>query len=200
MISAFSAYILAGGFSTRFGSDKARAMLDGKPLLVRMAEQARAHGASGFFAVAREAGAYDDLGVKTITDLRAGLGPVAGLESALLHAGDGWILLLTCDQLVCEKAWVGKLREAQDEKARVFHDGERFQPVPGLYHTSFLPAVFLALNAAQAGGPRASFQRLLGVPDLLPGVCRVPLPADWPLKLQANTRGDLASAQRADIE
>lgn len=191
------AYILAGGRSTRFGSDKARALLDGRPLLVRIADLAKVAGSSSVHTVARERFAYDDLGVPTLADDRTDLGPVAGLEAALLrrlqHLGEGWLLLLTCDQLACEPAWVVQLRMAAGGAAHgavwaaVFHDGQRFQPVPGLYHTRLLARVVPLLDRAEKGEVRASFQRLLdGAP-----VAQIPLPADWPPHLQANRPEDL---------
>ena len=186
------AYILAGGHSTRFGSDKARALLAGKPLLARIADLAKAAGATSVHAVARERGAYDDLGVPTIGDDREGLGPVAGLEAALLHRlqhhDAGWLLLLTCDQLACEPAWVAQLRLAAGSlAAAAFHDGARFQPVPGLYHTDLLAQVVPLLDRAEYGEVRASFQGLLGGPH----TAQVALPADWPSRLQANRPEEL---------
>lgn len=181
------AYILSGGRSTRFGSDKARALLGGRPLLSRMTDQAHAAGATKVFAVAREAGAYDELGVETLADVRPGLGPLSGLEAALTHRGEGWLLLLTCDQLACAPAWVGRLAEsalAPEAFAAVFHDGARFQPVPGLYHTRLLPQV----SALLGSGAKASFQNLLASAS---GVVKIAMPADWPEKLQANTPEDL---------
>lgn len=191
--AALPAYILAGGRSTRFGSDKARALCQGQPLLVRIAAMATAAGATCARAVARERGAYDDLGLPTLEDDRQNLGPVAGLEAALLHRlqhhDEGWLLLLTCDQLVCETAWVAYLRAAASDTfgAVAFHDGQRFQPVPGLYHTRLLTRVVPLLDRAEQGALRASFQNLLDNEI----VNRLALPTDWPETLQANRREDV---------
>ncbi len=79
------AYVLAGGKSRRFGSDKARAMLAGQPLLLHVARQLEPV-CSCVWVVAQRAGQYDDLGLPTLGDLALGLGPLAGLQTALSHA------------------------------------------------------------------------------------------------------------------
>ena len=89
--------ILAGGGSTRFGSDKALAILDGKPLLAHVAEALAAQ--------------VDTLvvcgrlwpGLETVADRPAAdLGPLGGLCGALLHAnatGHDAVLTAGCDVL-----------------------------------------------------------------------------------------------------
>ena len=77
--------VLAGGQATRFGSDKARAMLDGEPLIARLVKRVQPH-ASRITVVADVAGKYDDLGLTTIADDVPGRGPVGGLLAALRHA------------------------------------------------------------------------------------------------------------------
>ena len=75
--------ILAGGQSRRFGSDKAEALLDGRPLIDHVAE-----------ALARDCDALVVCGrnhaaISFLADLpRPGLGPLGGLCAALLHGRD----------------------------------------------------------------------------------------------------------------
>lgn len=85
-------YILAGGRSSRFGSDKARALLDGEPLVVRVARMLEVDA----IVVAAESGTYDDLGLTTIGDDEPGLGPVGGVMTALRHAA-GPVFVAGCD-------------------------------------------------------------------------------------------------------
>ncbi len=59
--AGFDVYILAGGKSRRFGSDKARAEAKGVAVIVRVAE-ALASIAGTVTVVADRAGRYDDLG------------------------------------------------------------------------------------------------------------------------------------------
>ncbi len=133
-----SAYILAGGRSSRFGRDKARAMLDNLPLIQRQAAQLRDCGCR-VRVVARHAGAYADLGLETIGDLEPDRGPVGGVRTALTHRRAGWALITSCDLLEVSPVWIETLRTAVTKEcdAIAFRD-DRWQPFPGLYHTRLL--------------------------------------------------------------
>lgn len=175
------AYILAGGRSARFGSDKARALLRGEPLI---AAQARTLDALGHDAlvVAREDGQYADLGLRTIGDIEPGLGPIGGLRTALTHRRDGWLLLTSCDLLDVRAEWIetllAKRTRRPDADAIVFRD-ERWQPFPGLYHTRLL--------AREDVWRRGSMQRLLDAANAIaspapttPGIRQANTPDDMP--------------------
>lgn len=137
-----SGYILAGGKSSRFGSDKARAVLCGQALIVRIAA-ALAHFCSDIFVVADQAAKYADLGLLTLADQHPGCGPISGLETALRHVGDNrWILAISCDWAILPTGFLQLLLSAPREKCQaVAYYDDRWQPLPALYHTSILPKV-----------------------------------------------------------
>ena len=83
--------VLAGGRSTRFGSDKALACLDGQSLLARAIASLRAQ-CDGVVVVGRE-----DAPVQTIPDWPAsGMGPLAGVVAALRYGAEhGFDAVLT---------------------------------------------------------------------------------------------------------
>jgi molybdopterin-guanine dinucleotide biosynthesis protein A len=87
--------ILGGGRSSRFGSDKALAVIDGRPMLEHVAERLR--GQSDGLVVAGR----DWPGLTRVDDRpEPGLGPLGGLAGALAHARDhGFDAVLTssCD-------------------------------------------------------------------------------------------------------
>lgn len=177
-------YIVAGGRSVRFGSDKARAELEGVPLLIHTA-RALAPSASSVTVVADRADKYADLGLRTIADRAPGLGPLGGLQAALedLPAGDDWLLLGSCDLLGLRPRWVEALREAAADPHGVvaFHD-QRWEPMPALYHRRVLPAVEAAITAGEL-----TLWRLIEGCDPV----ALPLPAGWEAVVQVNTRDDL---------
>ncbi|WP_137680251.1 molybdenum cofactor guanylyltransferase [Aurantiacibacter suaedae] len=79
--------VLAGGMSTRFGSDKALAVLDGRSLLERAVE-ALAQLCDKVVIVGRTEGP-ETLGVECVPDTpRPGMGPLGGVAGALNHARD----------------------------------------------------------------------------------------------------------------
>lgn len=179
-----SSYILAGGKSTRFGSDKARAVLDDKPLIVHVAEKLRPC-VDEVLAIADVAGKYDDLGITTVADLQPGSGPIAGVETALAdqlaRRGPGWVILVSCDFAGLRSEWIETISRHLTKDARAVAFREDFwQPFPAAYHTDLLPIVSHLLRE-----DRASFQQLLS--DDKTASVALPIPADWPELPQINT-------------
>ena len=129
-------YILAGGRSRRFGADKARAKIDGLPLIVQVADLLKPF-ARSVTVVAAEPGVYDDLALVTIGDVVKGKGPIGGLLTAIYHhAGDGWILLSACDWLGIRPEWIRRLLESRSDAVdAVVYRTDRFEPLLGLYHS-----------------------------------------------------------------
>jgi molybdopterin-guanine dinucleotide biosynthesis protein A len=186
-MSKLPAYVLAGGKSSRFGSDKARAVLDGVPLVARVVNVLRT-ACDEVLAVADVPGKYADLGVETIADRRPRLGPLAGVEAALADRldryGPGWVVLASCDLAGLKAEWVETVLRDLPETGAVVFRGDLWQPFPAAYQTDLLPLVTEALDAG-----RASFQRLLSDPRAK--ATALPMPADWPAVPQVNTREDL---------
>jgi len=128
-------YILAGGRSSRFGSDKARATVNNIPLVVRLHKIISAQVSSQVFVVANAVDAYSDLGLTTLGDAIPELGPVSGIATALEHAHklitlasdqnasetkpqssqvvvpSQWSLIVSCDLLEWHDAWLLRLAE-----------------------------------------------------------------------------------------
>jgi len=93
----FSAVILAGGKSQRMGSDKAWLMQDGKPLIARQIELARALGAEDVFISGRAGTDYESLACRVLHDRVADAGPLAGIEAALAAISTPLLLVLAVD-------------------------------------------------------------------------------------------------------
>ena len=182
-MNTLTAYILAGGKSSRFGSDKALAIVDGQPLVRRISERVRPQ-VSNVTVIAERKDKYADLGLRTLADLEPGLGPLGGLHTALSDvAPEGWLLLLSCDLLALEPAWLDILLQQVTPTARaVAFKPDFWQPLFALYHTSLRETVRTRLASKDR-----SLQSLLR--DV--GAIAAPLPADWPAQLQANKPQDL---------
>jgi molybdopterin-guanine dinucleotide biosynthesis protein A len=182
MLEPTPAYILSGGKSSRFGSDKARALLEGQPLIARQAAILRNLGCP-VTAVAEVADKYADISITTIADSEPGLGPLGGLLAALSHAAPGWILVTSCDLLELRAAWTAQLLSAISPAARaIAYRDDRWQPFPALYHTTLRDEVRSRIA-----------RRELSLWKLLDAVETVapPLPKDWAAMRQANTPEDL---------
>lgn len=88
-------YILTGGRSSRFGSDKALHPVRGRPMALRVAD-ALSLCARPVIVVGKPS-VHGPLGLPVIEDRIAGFGPLGGIVSALGHASTGWILVAACD-------------------------------------------------------------------------------------------------------
>jgi molybdopterin-guanine dinucleotide biosynthesis protein A len=183
-MNTLPAYILAGGQSSRFGSDKALASLHGKPLIQRIAEAAASR-CQPITAIGHRLDEYKPLGLRTIVDTIPDCGPMGGLHAALQDACDHcWLLLLSCDLLQLQSHWIDALLDARTECAPAVayrHDG-RWQPLLALYQTSLIDEV-----RSRLATHRFAMHRLLD--DIACVHC--PLPADWPDILQVNDEASL---------
>ena len=166
-------YILAGGRSSRFGTDKARHQFDGQPLISQLAEFYKPF-AEQIVVVADRVGKYDDLGLTTIADEVTDRGPLSGLNTALHHCTtSAWLLLSACDWVGLQRSWIDELLSRRDEgegMQAIAYAGEHWEPLLSLYHYSILGFVTRLLARESL-----SLQGLLDTVDCV----RLPLPADF---------------------
>jgi molybdopterin-guanine dinucleotide biosynthesis protein A len=175
-------YILAGGKSKRFGSDKARWLRDGEPLIVRVARTLKPL-ASAITVVAASDGEYDDLGLRTIGDVVPDKGPMGGLITAIGDCREsGWLLLSACDWEGLRSEWLQTLLDQRSDKVQaVVFRSDRNEPLLGLYHTSIRGTISKMIDA-----DRLKMQFL---PDEV-AVASVPVPAGWSEVVNLNRPGD----------
>jgi molybdopterin-guanine dinucleotide biosynthesis protein A len=158
MLPPFSAAVLAGGRSLRYGRDKAMAPYHGRPLaawvLASLIE------AEERFVVANRR--YPLLGVPSLPDRVGGAGPLAGIHAALLHARCEWLAVAACDLPALTPAFWRLLRARAwgCDAVAVAGAGGRLEPLAALYHRRLLPEV----EARLARGDHA-LQRLLRSAD-----------------------------------
>ena len=160
-----SAAILAGGQSRRFGSDKARAVFEGRTLLERVAASLQAFEPRLIVAPPDR---YALPGWTTVADTRPGEGPLAGLEAALGASGTGWLALSAVDLPRLTPAYWALLARHRQPSAQfvagVAESGHA-QVLAALYHVSALPLASALLDAGE--------RRLRALEVMLTGV-RVP--------------------------
>lgn len=95
MAPTTAGYVLVGGRSSRFGSDKVLVPWQGRPLAAQVAEQVRL--AAGSVTLVGSPEKYAMLGLPVIDDPVAGFGPLAGLAAALNHSAAEWNIVVACD-------------------------------------------------------------------------------------------------------
>lgn len=177
-------YVFAGGRSRRFGSDKARAELRGRPLILHATEVVAAF-CGDVTVVAAPGRSFDDLGLRTIFDEVADRGPLGGLQAALADAEHGHAAVTACDFVGADPAWfellAQKLTGHAEHGAVAFRDEQRWHPLFAIYSTQLLGEVRRRLDAD-----------LLSMQGLLDEVAlAVEVPADFHRARSIDTPGAL---------
>jgi molybdopterin-guanine dinucleotide biosynthesis protein A len=139
----FSAALLAGGQSSRMGTDKAAIEVDGQPLWQRQLDKLRAAGAAEVFISGRRAGPYAGSDCEIVEDRVADAGPLAGLEAALRHATHDWLLVLAVDLPDVPASLLASLvaEAIAADCGRVPAREDWLQPIAAVYPRRCLPLV-----------------------------------------------------------
>ncbi|HEV2645435.1 MAG TPA: molybdenum cofactor guanylyltransferase [Acidobacteriaceae bacterium] len=150
--ASLSAFVLAGGRSSRMGTDKALLRLCGKPLIKHCVAKLRllTHDVRILSSEAALA-SYAPL----LADIHPNIGPIGGLESALAHTTTDWNLFLPVDMPFLPADLLGLwLKHAliAPAAARIHllqtEDG-RAQPCPCLLHRQLLPHLSQAIARSE---------------------------------------------------
>ena len=146
--SAAEGFVLVGGRSSRFGSDKAAHAIDGRPMALLVAEAIRPCVAS--VTLVGDASKYASFGLPAITDRTPRSGPLGGIVAALDHACAPLCLIVACDMpRVGSAPLAALLREAArtgaDAVVPKTGDG-RLQPLCAVYAKRAAPPLARALR------------------------------------------------------
>jgi molybdenum cofactor guanylyltransferase len=130
-VAEVGGYVLAGGASSRMGTDKALIELDGKPLIEHAVAKLREICTEVYILSSKaELAQYAPL----VPDLRLGCGPLAGIEAALTHSTLGWNLLLPVDlpfvPVQYLRRWLERI--TSDSRAQVAYCEVDGKPHPAL--------------------------------------------------------------------
>ncbi len=190
--------ILAGGASSRFGSPKALARVDGVRIIDRVRSALRA-AVDEVVLIANEPALFVDLDLPMRGDRGTGLGPLAGVDAALRWAaerGAPGALCVSCDLPFASAALLREIASRGDPAHAVVPASPRghgLEPLCAWYPVAALPAVERALASHDR-----SLRALLSTID----VERLPLEVvrrhgdPEVLFFNVNTRDDLERAQQ----
>jgi molybdenum cofactor guanylyltransferase len=149
-------FVLAGGASHRMGRDKAKISWGRGTLLTHAIENMRRVAPEVFIVGAPSP---DELPVPVLSDNFRGVGPLAGIQTALSNSSTDWNLILAVDlPLVTVEMlkWIADFRADASEIAIVPRVKTRLQPLCATYHRDVLPEIDATLGKRQS-----SIQRLL---------------------------------------
>ncbi len=175
-----AAAVLAGGKASRFG-EIAKGLLPGDgdiPIIQRLTGEIAAAGIDEIVLVANDPRPYSFLERTIIPDLHPGIGPMAGVESALHHLADRYesVLFLPCDMPNISAAEIAALLKAHAAAPHsiIVAEGEDLQQYPlcAVVPAGNLASVVEAVNSGRYGVGR--LWRMLGL---------VPVCIDDPMRL-----------------
>jgi molybdenum cofactor guanylyltransferase len=141
--------ILAGGKSTRMGTDKAFVMLDGQTLLVRALQLGRS--VSADVRIVGEAAKFQSL-APVVEDIFHDCGPLGGIHAALRATAADLNLMLAVDVPFVTRAVLDFLisrARSSDAVVTVPQCGGRLHPLCAVYRREFADKVEKALRAGR---------------------------------------------------
>lgn len=146
-MKSLQAYLLAGGQSSRMGTDKALITIGGLTLLQR--QFALLQSVSSSPVVIAPEGRYASFGFPVIPDLEPGCGPLGGIATALQHASSSPVLILGVDLPGVNEGLLRWLLSAWEDHftALIPRWQGHAQPLCGLYSGSLLPLMHSLLAA-----------------------------------------------------
>jgi len=165
---ALGGAVLAGGASSRMGTDKALIELDGAALVTRAVAALGAAAADPVLIVGGDGAAFTALGLTAVADLWPGEGPLGGIITALDAIPTEVIVVLSCDltdaSAIAVRAVVGALGDA-DVAVPVVEGHDQW--LHAAWHRRCLPTLRAEFDAGVRAPRRAA--RSLDVVRLLDG-------------------------------
>jgi molybdopterin-guanine dinucleotide biosynthesis protein A len=143
-------YVLAGGRSSRMGTDKALLEIGGRPLVAHAVEKLRTicpdvHILSSNTALR--------IFAPLVQDLHPGCGPIAGIEAALSHSRAEWNLIVPVDLPFVPSeflwGWVRRVLEREGTRVAYFDVAGRAQPTLILIHREAMRHISAAIERGE---------------------------------------------------
>lgn len=125
-------YILAGGKSSRMGTDKGLMLLNGKPVVQQIIEQLQS-AVEKIYIVSNKSD-YGQFGFEVIPDQINNIGPAGGLHAALLHTDKALNFVVSCDMPFINTKGVNYILEKADQSTITLpRHGKSIEPLFGIY-------------------------------------------------------------------
>jgi molybdenum cofactor guanylyltransferase len=148
-MEAFTAFILAGGKSTRMGSDKAFLDLHGQPLIAHALDLARS--ITQVVKIVGDPQKFSTFG-PVVDDIYPARGPLGGIHAALGSTSTTWNLVLGVDLPFIQSRFLNYLvtkAQSTHSVVTVPSANGHLQPLCAVYRKEFCQSADRALSAGQ---------------------------------------------------
>lgn len=133
--------ILAGGKSTRMGTNKALLQLNNQPVIERIADELQLI-SDELIIVANDPADYQYLNLSLISDRYPNKGPLAGIETAMYHFAADQYIISACDTpFIDHQVYQHLLSSLGGYDAVVPKFDNHLHPLSGVYTRQVLPII-----------------------------------------------------------
>lgn len=133
MYSDITGVILAGGKSSRMGTNKSFLKLGNQTIIERISDLMKSI-FSEVILITNTPNEYSFLKLTTFEDIYKWKGPLAGIHSALVHSATDKIFVLSCDVPLMSREMIEHIVNYKSEKPIVFCEAAGYhQPLVGVY-------------------------------------------------------------------
>lgn len=145
-----NAIILAGGQSSRYGSNKALINFSGKTIIEHITARLKTH-FNRIYIVGNNDTDYSFAeGVTVVNDIIPGKGPLGGLYTGLVSSDACYNLMTACDMPFISDDYLDLLKaQKKDYNVLIAEYKDYIEPLPGIYSQDCLPAVEQSLRSSQ---------------------------------------------------
>lgn len=141
MYSDITGVILAGGKSSRMGTNKSFLKIGNQTIIERIADLMKSV-FSEVILITNTPEEYPFLNLPTFEDIYKWKGPLAGIHSALVHSKTEKIFVLSCDVPLMSKEMIEYIVEYNSDKPIIFCEAAGYhQPLVGVYSKVILSEV-----------------------------------------------------------
>ena len=125
-------YILAGGKSSRMGTDKGLLLIEGKAMIEYVIEQMPP--IFDKLVIVSNNPEYEKFGLKVIPDLIKDIGPAGGIYTALHHSEAKLNFMVSCDMpFVTQEAIAFIVKNADENQIVLLENQGKLEPLFGVY-------------------------------------------------------------------
>ena len=139
-----SAVVLAGGYSTRMGRDKASLALNGRTFLEIQVDKLRALGVADVMV---SGAGYRAAGARTVADIYPHRGPLGGVHACLLSAAHPACLVVSTDVPLIPTEALMELVQAHVGGVTALCHGDRVEPLMAVYDCALAGEAERLLNS-----------------------------------------------------
>jgi len=130
----YTCYILAGGKSSRMGTDKGLVIVDGKPMIQHIINEIEQLNVPIYIVTNNIA--YEQFKLPIIKDIIPDKGPLGGILTALSHSKTSKNVLLSCDTPFITTHIIEKLLlESAQSEITISKFKDKLHPLIGIYDT-----------------------------------------------------------------